>query len=218
MFYEEELRQNKEALISAAYAFQQVQQNKGLVQLDAQARAMIQGLAVLRSQAAAKEVELQALRSYSTENNPQVQIVQSQLESLRNQELQMEKKGGAPGTFGLGLENIPSAGMEYIRAEHELGYRQALYDILMKQYDAAKIDESKDAAIIQIVETAIEPDRRSSPKRALLVLLCTLGGFIVGCAVAMLSWWKSLAEADAEASWMLKRLKAALTLRKPLTR
>lgn len=218
MFYEEELKRNKEALISAAYAFLQVQQNKGLVQLDAQARAMIQSLAVLRAQTVSKEVELQSLRSFSTDSNPQVQLVQRQLESLRDEEAQMEKKGNVPGLFGPGLGGIPSAGLEYIRAEHELGYRQALNDMLMRQYDAAKMDESKDAAVIQVVETAIEPDRKSSPKRALLMVLCTLGGFIVGCTLAMLSWWKALAEADAEASWMLRRLKAALMFRKPLTR
>jgi tyrosine-protein kinase Etk/Wzc len=214
LFYEEELKQNKEALISAAQTFQQIQQNKGLVQLDAQARAMIQGLAVLRSQVAAKEVELQAIRSYSTDNNPQVQLVQSQLESLRNEELQMEKKGSAPGIFGLGLENIPSAGLEYIRAEHELAYRQSLYDILMKQYDAARIDEGKDAAIIQIVETAIEPDRSAFPKRGILITLFTLGGFLIGCIVAMFAWWRELIQSDPNVVWRLSRLRAALAIKK----
>jgi hypothetical protein len=50
------------------------------------------------------------------------------------------------------------------------------------------------------------------------MVLCTLGSFIVGCTLAMLAWWKELAESDAEASWLLKRLKAALMFRKPLTR
>ncbi len=59
LFYEEQLKQAKEvAASSAEVSFQQVQQSKGLVQLDAQAKAMIESLALLRAQVAAKEVEV----------------------------------------------------------------------------------------------------------------------------------------------------------------
>ncbi len=66
----------------------------------------------------------------------------------------------------MGLSDIPGAGMEYLRAEHEVKYRQTMFDLLIKQYDAARLDEAEDAAIIQVVEAAIAPDRRSSPKPA----------------------------------------------------
>ena len=79
----------------------------------------------------------------------------------------MEQRNHSSGFADLGLGDVPGAGMEYLRAEHELKYRQAIFDVLMKQYDAARLDEAKDAAIIQVVEPAIEPDRQSSPKRAL---------------------------------------------------
>ncbi len=69
LFYEEALKQARENLVDAEYSFQQVQQRKGLVQPDAQARALIGSLAALHAEVAAKQVELQALRSYSTEKN-----------------------------------------------------------------------------------------------------------------------------------------------------
>jgi tyrosine-protein kinase Etk/Wzc len=212
MFYEGQIKQSKEALLAAALAFQQVQQKKGLVQLDAQAKVMIEALSVLRAQVGAKEVELQALRSYSTDNNPQVQLAERELASLRDQELQMEKRGGAPGISGLGLENVPSAGLDYLRAQHELQYQQVLYDMLMKQYDAARIDESKDAAIIQIVEPAIDPDKKSSPRRGLIITLFTISGFLIGCIVAMLSWWREMAQLDPYITSKLQRLSAALSV------
>ena len=61
----------------------------------------------------------------------------------------MEQRNHSSGFTDLGLGDVPGAGMEYLRAEHELKYRQAMFDLLLKQYDAAKLDESKDAAIIQ---------------------------------------------------------------------
>ena len=160
LFYEDQLKQAKEALVTAEMAFQQVQQSKGLVQLDAQAKTMIEGLALLRAQVAAKEVELQAMRSYSTEHNPEVALAERELSSLEAEAARLQQRNHSSGFADMGLEDVPGAGLEYLRAEHELKYRQAMFDLLIKQYDAARLDESKDAAIIQVVEPAIVPDQR----------------------------------------------------------
>ncbi len=211
LFYEDQLKQSKEALLAAALAFQQVQQQKGLIQLDAQAKAMIEGLATIRAQVAAKRVEVQALRSYSTEQNPEVQLAEKELASLQSEETQLEQANHGSGIAGLGLGNVPSAGLEYLRAQHELVFQQALYDMLMKQYEAAKLDESKDAAVIQVVEPAIEPDRKSSPKRALIIVLFTFAGIFTGCLLVLLRGWKKIVQSDPDAAMQLERLKHALT-------
>jgi uncharacterized protein involved in exopolysaccharide biosynthesis len=210
VFYEEQLKQAREALVAAELAFQQVQQQKGLVQLDAQAKAMIEGIAALRAQVAAKQVEVQALRSYSTEQNPDVQLAERELTSLQAEESRLEQNNHVPGIAGLGLGNVPVAGLEYLRAAHELQYQQALFDMLMKQYDAARLDEAKEAAIIQVVEPAIEPDHKSSPKRALIVLVSTFLGFFAGCILALGLWWKELMQFDPIATKRLKELSYAL--------
>ena len=90
-FYEDQLKEAKDSLVAAELTFQQVQQQKGLVQLDAQARAMIAGLSTLRAQVAAKQVEVQALRSYSTDQNPEVQLAEKELTSLQAEQLRMEQ-------------------------------------------------------------------------------------------------------------------------------
>jgi uncharacterized protein involved in exopolysaccharide biosynthesis len=55
---------------------------------------------------------------------------------------------------------------------------------LAKQYEISKIDEAKNAAIIQVLDKAIEPDRKSKPKRALIIILATLAGGFVGVLLA----------------------------------
>jgi uncharacterized protein involved in exopolysaccharide biosynthesis len=211
LFYEEQLKQAKDALVAAELAFQQVQQQKGLVQLDAQAKAMIESLTALRAQAAAKQVEVQARRSYSTEQNPDVQLAERELASLQAEEARLEQSNHAPGIAGLGLGNVPAAGLEYLRAAHELQYQQALFDMLMKQYDAAKLDESKDAAIIQVMEPAIEPDRKSAPKRLTILLISAFLGFFSGCVIAMFLDWLKRKKAQPEGAEALYRLRCALT-------
>jgi uncharacterized protein involved in exopolysaccharide biosynthesis len=178
LFYEQRLKDAKEDLVSAELTLQQIQKQKGLVQLDAQTKALITSLADLHAQVAAKEVQLQALRSYSTEQNPEVQLLENQLASLQDQTGRLEERSGSPESGGMDLADVAGAGADYLRAEHELEYRQALFDLLLKQYDAARWDEARNAAVIQVVEDAIPPERKSAPRRTVIVLIFMALGLI----------------------------------------
>lgn len=214
LFYEERLKQAKDALIAAEIGLQQVEQNRGLVQPDAQAKAMIEGLAALRARVAAKEVELDGLRSYSTDHNPEVELGERELSSLQAEAARLEQRNHSSGFRDMGLADVPGAGLEYLRAEHELKYRQAMFDLLIKQYDAARLDEAKDAAVIQAFEPAIEPDRNSSPQRVLIVMFFTVAGVLVGCLLVPLLCWKEYAQSDPEFVKGLEMLKDAVTGRR----
>jgi tyrosine-protein kinase Etk/Wzc len=211
LFFETQVNSQKEALAAADVAFQQVQQSKGLVHLDAQANVIIGSLAAVRGQIAAKQVELQGLRSFSTEHNSDVQLAERELSTLQGEAAQMDQHGQATGASDMGMKDIPKAGLDYIRAERELQYQQSFYDLLLKQYEAAKLDEAKEAATIQVVEPAIAPDRKSSPKRVLLMLFFTVAGFYFGC---FFGWLRMrLDKQSAEQREKLTALKAALLRR-----
>jgi uncharacterized protein involved in exopolysaccharide biosynthesis len=139
-----------------------------------------------------------------------VQLAERDLVSLQAEETRLEQSNHAPGIAGLGLGNVPAAGLEYLRAAHELQYQQALFDMLMKQYDAAKLDESKDAAIIQVVEPAIEPDQKSSPGRLRILLLFAIGGFFVSCFLVRILCWRDMAHSNPDLSKALQNLKCLL--------
>jgi tyrosine-protein kinase Etk/Wzc len=205
LFYEEQLAQAKAGLVAAELSFQQVQQNKGLIQLDGQAKTMIEGVARMRAEVAAKEVELQALRSYSTDRNPEVELAERELSSMQTEVAQMEQKRRSTGFADLGLGDVPGAGMDYLQAEHELKYKQTVFDLLVKQYDMARLDEAKDAVIIQVVETAIPPDRRSSPQRRFIVTLFTVVGLLAACSYVLVH---AALQRDPELSRSLEVLKA----------
>jgi tyrosine-protein kinase Etk/Wzc len=210
LFYEDQLKQAKEALVAAEIGFQQVQQQKGLVALDAQAKVMIESVAMLRAQAAAKQVEVQALRSYSTEQNPDVQLAEQELSTLQGEAARVEQRSGSQERGSLGLEDVPSAGLEYLRAQHELVYRQALYDLLIKQLDAARLDESKEAAIIQVVDPATVPDRKSVPHRGLIILLSALLGIFSGVFYLLAAMALERARQNPEVAVQLRMLRAAV--------
>jgi uncharacterized protein involved in exopolysaccharide biosynthesis len=218
LFYEDQLKQSKEALVGAELAFQQVQQQKGLVALDAQAKAMIESLAGLRAQAAAKQVEVQALRSFSTEQNPEVQLAEQELSTLQAEAARMEQRSHSHGLAGLDLGDVPSAGLDYLRAQHQLLYRQTLYDLLIKQYDAARLDEAKEAAIIQVLEPATEPDRKSAPRRVWIAFCAMLLGFFASAFYILAAMAFARARRSPEIDLQFSALKAALTIERHSTR
>jgi tyrosine-protein kinase Etk/Wzc len=215
LFYENQLKDAKDALISSEASFERVQQEKGIVQPDAQARAIIQGLAEIRAQIAAKQVSIQAMRSYSTDRNPDLDIAAHELASLKQQAASLEQRTHSTSGGGLRLRDVPDAGLDFLRTQHEVQYRQTLFDLLVKQYDAARLDEAKDAAVIQTVEPAIEPDRKSSPKRALITIASCLAGIFLGCLMALIQWRSQMLVADSEFATPLRELKQALFNNEP---
>jgi tyrosine-protein kinase Etk/Wzc len=210
LFYDDQLRQAKESLVQAEIDFQQVQQQKGLVQLDAQAKAIVESLAALRAKIAAKEVEVEALKSYSTDSNPEVELALNELSSLRSQATHIATQDKSDGFADLGLKQVPAAELEYLRADRELRYRQALFDMLIKQYDAAKMDEAKDAAIIQVVEPATIPERRSAPKRVSVLLAWIFVGFASSCILVLVQSWQRMVRLNPNLQNRLKRFRDAL--------
>ncbi len=211
VFFEEQLKSQKEALLAAEVAFQQTQQRSGLVHLDAQANVLISSLGALRAKIAAKEVELQALRSYSTERNTDVQLAERELAAMQGEAAHLEQNGQPSGSSEMGLKDVPKAGLDYIRAQRELQYQQSLFDLLLKQYEAARLDEAKEAAVIQVVEPAIEPDSRSSPHRALVLLLFTIGGFLASCFLVWVMRLREAAQSDPDLVRALQNLKGTLS-------
>jgi uncharacterized protein involved in exopolysaccharide biosynthesis len=181
-----------------------------MIQLDAQAKVMIDAVGKLRGDIAGKQVRLQALRTFATDQNADVEVAQQELAQMQTELRNLERKSGGAGSFELSLTDVPSAGAEYIRAEREVKYRATLFEVLARQYEAARVDEAREAPVIQIVEPAIEPDRKSSPKRTLIVALSALSGMFLGCLMVALGSWKSMLQLDPRRAEQMKAFRAAV--------
>ncbi|MGA3136301.1 MAG: Wzz/FepE/Etk N-terminal domain-containing protein [Terracidiphilus sp.] len=187
LFFEQELEQAKNNLANAEEALKQTEQTTGLIQLDSQARALIETAATLRAQITAREVQIQGMQTYATGENAQLVQAQRELEGLR---AQLAKLGGSEDSAGgeliVSKGRVPEAGMEYIRRLRDVKYNETIFDILARQFELAKLDEAKQGALIQVVDPAIPPDKRSFPRRGLIVIAATGTGFLTGIFLAFL--------------------------------
>jgi uncharacterized protein involved in exopolysaccharide biosynthesis len=171
MFFEDQLRQTKVSLASAEEEVKGFQQRTGMIQVDAQARAIIEGIARLRAGIAVKEVEAKVLRSFATAQNPDLQRVEEEIRALRIELEKVETSKGHGSDPIMASGRVPEMGMEYLRKLRQLKYNETLFELLSKQFELAKLDEARDAVVIQVIDQAVPPERKAGPRRALIVVL-----------------------------------------------
>jgi uncharacterized protein involved in exopolysaccharide biosynthesis len=180
LFFEAQMLQAKENLSKSEIAAKGGLDIGGLVKVDEQGRTMVEAAARLRGQIAVKEVQIGAMRSYAAEGNPEMRMALQEREVLKDELAKSE--GAAAGKLVPGASS--GQGLQNLALLREIKYYETVYELLARQYELAKIDEAKDAAIIQILDAAIPPDRKSKPKRVLIVSLATLAAGLLGILLA----------------------------------
>jgi tyrosine-protein kinase Etk/Wzc len=170
VFFEKQLEQTHENLKKAELALGQTGAGERL--LNSAPQALVEGIARLRAQVTAQEVRLSTMRGYLTESSPEFQLAQRQLSSLRAQLSQAERDQPQKG----------GGGPNYLNRFREFKYQETLFELMAKQYEVARLDEAREGAVIQVVDAAVLPERKSKPRRALIAVLTTLVagiGFLV---------------------------------------
>ncbi len=195
VFFEKQLGQTKVKLAAA----QQVLQNTGVSArtLRVEPKAAAEGYASLRAQVTAAEVRLQVMLGSFTSEAPEVKVAVNQLSALRAKLSQAEVADASGGSD------------VYVNAYREYKYQEALFELFSRQYEMARLDESRDGALIQVVDLATAPELKSKPKRALIAIMATLStGFALLVFVFARQAYRSLRK-DQELSERVIELKTA---------
>lgn len=193
-FYEKQLEQTKTKLTAAQTALQSSGINEGA--LRAEPKMAAEAYANLRAAVTSAQVKLQAMRSYLTEQSPEFKLAQSELAGLQAQLNKVESA------------NQAAASDDYIVKYRDFKYQETLFEMFAKQFELAKLDEARDGALIQVVDVAQPPERKSKPKKAMIAVLTTLAtGFAVLVFVFIRNAWRNAMQDEATAK-KLQQLKA----------
>jgi uncharacterized protein involved in exopolysaccharide biosynthesis len=185
MFFEDQLRETKVSLSRAEEEVKGFQQRTGAFQVDAQAKAIIEGIANLRARIVVKEVEAKVHRTFATAQNPDLQRTEEEVRALRTELEKIESGKGRGFDPLMSSERVPAIGMEYLRKLRQLKYNETLYELLVKQFELAKLDEARDAVVLQVIDQAVPPEMRARPYRSRIVLISTFLGFILSAGILM---------------------------------
>jgi uncharacterized protein involved in exopolysaccharide biosynthesis len=161
MFFEKQLDQIKVRLTAAQKALQASGFTAGA--LKAEPRGAADEYARLRAEMTAADVRLQTLRQSLTESTPEVQQQAATLQALRGQVAQLEQNTMAN-----------ASAPDYISKYREFKYEETLFDLMAKQYELARVDESREGALLQVVDPAQPAELKSNPKRSLIAIGCAM--------------------------------------------
>jgi uncharacterized protein involved in exopolysaccharide biosynthesis len=166
MFFEKELSGARDELTRAEDNLKDTEQRTGVIEIDGQTRALIASAAMLRAQVVAKEVEIRGMREFAANGNPDLVQAQQELSALERQ-LAATDVGNDNGAGDLvsGKGKLTEAGLDYERALRETKYREAIYELLTRECEVARVDEARQGSLIQVVDPAMAPDRPSSSYR-----------------------------------------------------
>ena len=178
VFFESQIKKVQENLSSAEIAFRQAKEKSGLQVTSVIAETGVRASAELRGQIAAREVQLQSLSRFATPQNPDVQRIASEVSAERAQLQKLEQ--GTGQVVGTTLQ------LEAVKSYRDMKVQEAMLEVLIKQFELARVDEAKEGPLIQVVDLATPPERRSKPKRTLIVLVSALAGFFLGVLLAFL--------------------------------
>jgi tyrosine-protein kinase Etk/Wzc len=176
LFFEKQLAKEKDDLENAEVDLKQTEEQSGLIAPSGQTQAEIETIAETQAQIAVRQVQLAALRESATEQNPEVVRLHSEIADLEGQLTRLQSGSGKSTPAAIPTSKVPELQLEYVRKEREVKYHEALFDILSRQYEAARLDEARDAPMLQVLDPASYPDSKSSPKRSYYML----GGLVLG--------------------------------------
>ncbi len=202
VFYEQAISKTQAELAEAEANFRSAGEKSGMQVTAVIAESGVRASAELRGQIAAKEVQMQAISRFATSQNPDVQRLGSELAALRAQLGKIEQGSG-------GDEKSSPIQQLAVKAFRDIKAREAMMGVLVAQYESARVDEAKEGPLIQQVDVAVAPERKSKPKRAIIVLVAAFAGLFLGVLVAFIRRAMRKASENPQSAQQLSELKLA---------
>lgn len=196
-FFQTQLQETRNKLADAQRALEGSGFNASA--LRAEPRAAAESYGSLKAEITAGEVRLQMMRQSRTDSAPEVQQQLSRLAALRGQLARLE----VSDTKSVG-------GADYVGRYREFKYQEALFDLISRQYELAKVDESRDGTLIQVIDAASVPERKSRPSRSMTGIVWTIAAGLVLMAFVLTRYFWRMANLDSATAEKAERVRRAL--------
>jgi uncharacterized protein involved in exopolysaccharide biosynthesis len=154
LFFEGQLKTAKDALTSAEEELNA--SGVSPATMNTAPEAAVAAVARLKARITAQEVKIASLQGFVTEDNPELRQARLELAALRAQLAQSEE-GNPEGTRS-----------KYTEKYRTFKYQEMLFELIAKQYELARLDEAREGNLVQVLDAAVVPERKSKPHRALI--------------------------------------------------
>ncbi len=189
IYIEEQLNTTRIKLDSVETALMNFQEKNKAISLPEQVTAAIESAAKLKSEIIKTEIEIGLLRTNLSEDSKELQ---SLLKKQRQLQAQYDKLDTGNQDYLLAFREVPELGKEMATIWREVKIQNEVYMLLQQQYYKEKIQENRDLPTVEVLDIAIPPLRKSSPK----VVTSTISGgiftFLLMSLIVLISEKKTL--------------------------
>jgi len=165
MFFENQLKEARLALEDSEEELNSSGVSAGV--MNAKPEAAVAGVARLKAMVTAQEVKIASMRGFVAPDNPDLRQAQTELNALITQLTRVEV--GSPD----------ARASKYTEKYRNFKYNELLFELIAKQYGLARLDEAREGALIQVIDPAIVPERKSAPKKAIITIIATFLVFLI---------------------------------------
>jgi len=208
LYIEDQLRTTEKRLAEVSQALADFQQKHKAISLEDQLKVWIEQAGELKGRILSAEVELGVMLQTMKPDNPEVIRKQRQLDEMRRRYAELQYGSDSTATqqqeFYIPFADVPEVGLQLAELMREAKVQETVWQLLNQQYYQAKIQEARDTPTVQVLDKAVPPEKRSKPKRKLLVIvLGLLGGLLSVFWVFGEEYFKHLEERPNEKKKMV---------------
>lgn len=209
--YEQQLQHEKSELDKAEVDLKQAQETQGIVSPQSQTQSGLSAIEQLRIQISNDEVSLAALRQGETENAPDVVRLRSQIATLTAQQQRMENGAGGGAGRGISAAQAPQINLDFARLQRALQFHQAMVELITKQYENARLQQTASAPNVQVVDYPETPTEKATPRRRTYALVGAFLGFFVALVAVFIGDRYRVLGADPDRSDVMRTLRQSMT-------
>jgi uncharacterized protein involved in exopolysaccharide biosynthesis len=189
------------------------QERTGLLDAKTQLQGIITANTTLETELEAKKLQESIMERMYDKESPQVKELRMQIEEYEKR-LGALRSQSEPGSPLLALRKLPLTAVEFLRRYREVEINNLLLEYVLPLYEQAKIEEKKDYPVLQIIDQAVPPARKSYPPRTVFALIgsfsVTVLVFLVllvrGGAVNPLDpRWRTILQESKHWKWNLRK-------------
>ena len=150
----QKLRDDEDALVD-------YQNLTGILELETQAKATIEGIAELEKEKITLQIKKDVIKnmlnnpSSVSEVNAQITAIDSSLKTLDNTDYKAL----------ISLNTLPENGAEYLRLKRDITVGSQVSEFLRLQYEQALLDEQKISSNFYVIDPPYTPEKRFKPAR-----------------------------------------------------
>jgi len=174
-YIEKQLIETKGVLEKAEFSLMQFQQVNKTISLPEQLQSAIESSAKIRTEIIKTEIEIGLLEPNLREENHLLISLKKKLSEL-NQEYKKFEIGSED--YLIAFDDVPELSMEFAKLLREVKIQNEVYLLLQQQYYKEKIQENRDLPTVEILDQAVKPLKKSSPKTAYSTLLSFIFSFL----------------------------------------